>query len=66
MPNNVRQSYKRQIERAEGNLDSALQHLAAVVEFYKENHPEISEPIEMVGLMLIEGQKVLGAVRESI
>lgn len=66
MPANIRQTAKRELDRARNNLDMAMTHIARVAETYKEQHPEISEPLELMGGTLVACQDVLYGVNEKI
>ncbi len=66
MPPNIRQTSKRELDRAVNNLDMAMHHISAVSETYKEAHPEITERLELIGGVLIEIQDQLNAVNAGI
>jgi hypothetical protein len=66
MPASVRQTYKRELERAVGNIDSALAHLMRVIEAYKADYPHIAEPLELAATGLIEMQALVNQVERTI
>lgn len=63
---NTRGEAKRHLDRANGNIDGALQHMAEVVESYRALHPEISEPLEMIAAGLITAQQAINDVSATI
>jgi hypothetical protein len=66
MPNNVRQNYKRELERAEGNMDRALTKILAMATDYRELHPEISEALDVAIMGQLQVKEIVQKVRESI
>jgi len=48
MPSKTRMTYKRELERANGNIDWAVEHVGRVAETYKEHHPDIAAKAMMI------------------
>lgn len=44
----TRETMKRKVEQAEGNVETALTYLAEVWEVYKDPHPEIAEHLSII------------------
>ncbi len=65
MPRNTREWSRRELDAAKNNLDWAGKHLYGVHEVYKADHPEISEPINEVLLVLLELDKGIERIRTS-
>lgn len=65
MPRNIREWALRKIKESSQNIDWALFHLMEVSETYKEQHPEISAPIEQVAQGLIMIQETINQIRGS-
>ena len=65
MPRNTREWSRRELEAARNNINWVGKHLHAVYEVYNVDHPEISEPIYQVQLVLLELDKVIDKIRSS-
>lgn len=66
MPANERQTYKREIERAVGNLDKALRHIAPLEQLYRPDHADIADTLAAIGAALIAAQEALANVQTAI
>lgn len=66
MPKNTRQHYKREIERAIGNIEWAIKHLSQVNEAYKEHHDHISNGAEMIMITLAHTQDACDKLNKEI
>lgn len=63
---NERGEAKRHLERANGNIDGAIEHMAGVIESYRALHPEISEGLEMIVAGLMAAQQAITDVNATI
>lgn len=61
MPKSKRDLLKRQIAHAYMAMDRAIIHLDTVAKPFEEQHPELTEPLIALILMLDEGKKVIDA-----
>jgi len=59
----TRRAAHKQIKSAEGNLETALNHLHNVKELYQEQHPDISTTIESVMLVVLQAQELTKQLR---
>lgn len=65
MPKSTREWAKRKLEESVKNIDWAGTHIYEVTERYKADHPEVSEPLQMVLDTLAELQTLINRVRVS-
>lgn len=54
MPKSTREWAKRELEAADKNLAWVYFHLGKVIEKYDKEHPEITEPLKLANLALVE------------
>lgn len=66
MPKNDRQTYRQELDRANGNLDWAMEHLRRMAEAYRPHHEEVSEVCELAGAALLQVQGLLSNLKEMI
>ena len=62
----TRQAAKRKLDQAIGNLDWASAHLQDVGETYAEAHPEISQPLADVILLIEQVQELIRKIDKGI
>lgn len=65
MPANTRQWAKRKFDQTHDNLDWSIYHLDEVSEKYRELHPEVSEPIDLVLKAIMQIQEALKHLKDS-
>ena len=63
MPYTTRKAMHQQIKSAEGNIDTALQHLLTVKLIYEPEHPQIAEAVEAVMLVLNKAGELTKSLR---
>lgn len=66
MSNNERQHWKRELDRANGNIDAALEKLLSMAEAYRALHPDYSEAIESIMLILAAVQGNITAIKNAV
>ena len=66
MPRNTRQWARRELENAKKNIDWIGVHLSRVGDLYQELHPEISEPIHDLLVILAEIDRSVDVIRAKI
>lgn len=54
MGTSTRQRAQRKVNAAETNLLAAIKHLEEISDIYDDLHPEVSQPIMLVQIMLLE------------
>jgi len=64
--NSTRHWCKRKLCSAKGNIDQCGIHLYAVSEAYKEHHPEISDQLDMIMVILQEADNILDGIEKGI
>lgn len=66
MARNARKTYKRELERAAGNMDMPMTHLLRVSGAYKEHHPDIARYAELIAESLAHAQQNIQKLNEHI
>ena len=65
MPRSTREWAKRKLDESVQNIDWAGTHINEVIERYKAEHPEVSDPLSNCQDMLVMVQDVIKKVRSS-
>lgn len=66
MPNNPRQHWKRELERACNNLDMYMAHLKLMQDEYRPHHPEIADCIQVLMEAALEVQEATNQLNATI
>lgn len=65
MPRNTREWAHRKLDSANNNLDWVLKHCQDVIEKCNNKYPQISEPLELVQVNILEIQELLKRLGKS-
>lgn len=65
MPRSTREWARRKIDNANNNINWAGRHLQEVIETYKRQHPEISDPIIECQKMMLYVTQILDRVKSN-
>lgn len=66
MPKSDRQTYKRELDRAVGNIEGAMEHIMRIAIEFEEHHPEVTAVCELAGQGLLEVENLIKALNATI